>query len=109
MFKEVLIPLLLFVLFFVIESRKKLSENQFTFLVLFATAIVWFFQYNSGELYLYLAGLILGMIIEIGMRVLGYQQVWRKAHLFGVPYWLPLIWALGFVVITRLGIFLRGI
>ncbi|HAU07969.1 MAG: hypothetical protein UW46_C0001G0126 [Candidatus Yanofskybacteria bacterium GW2011_GWF1_44_227] len=106
---EILIPLAIFVLFFVAESINKLSEIQFTVFAIFSVVLIWLFKYNSGEFYLYFVGVILGVVIEIGMRTLGYQQIWPKAHLFGVPYWLPLIWGVGFVVIARIGIFLRTI
>lgn len=32
-----------------------------------------------------------------------------EASLFGVPYWLPTAWGLGFVLITRFGMHLRRI
>lgn len=106
---EILIPLALFILFFAIESIYKLGELQFSAFAIVSIILIWVLKYNPGELYLYLTGVVLGVIVEIGMRVLGYQQIWPRAHLFGVPYWLPLIWGVGFVVITRIGIFLRTI
>jgi hypothetical protein len=64
---------------------------------------------RTGETYLYFLGIVIGLGLELGFRYLGYQQVWTEASLFGIPYWLPIVWGIGFVLVTRLGIYIRGI
>ena len=85
-----------------------MTENGLTIFILAIALITLKVSYHKRELLLFFIGLVFGLIIEIGLRQFGYQQVWIDASLYGVPYWLPLIWGFGFVIITRLGIFIRG-
>ncbi len=86
-----------------------MSEELLTLFAFGISALLFFWNHRSGETYLYILGIIIGVAIEIGFRNLGYQQVWEDASLFGVPYWLPVAWGIGFVLITRLGVYIRGL
>lgn len=101
-----LIPILLLFVFFIIQSIGHVGEAALTILVILTAGITWLFHYHYNEWLLMTLGVIGGTLVEIGLRFLGFQQVWNNASLFGVPYWLPLIWGFEFVVITRLGIYL---
>lgn len=97
------------VLFFLFQSQGTLSELFLTLFALGISALLFLRQSRIGERYLYLVGLILGAFIEVGFRFLGYQQVWTNASFFGVPFWLPIAWGIGFVLITRIGIYIRNL
>ena len=103
--KAFLIPICILILFFVIQAQGLVGELGLTILTIFAIAITWILLYRKGEFLLLFLGVLCGALVEIGLRYFGFQQVWNNASLFGVPYWLPLVWGFGFVVITRLGIF----
>jgi hypothetical protein len=104
--KDFLIPICILILFFVIQAQGLVGELGLTVLTIIAIAITWILLYRKGEFLLLFLGVLIGSIVEIGLRYFGFQQVWNNASLFGVPYWLPIVWGFGFVVITRLGIFL---
>jgi len=106
--KELGIPFFAFIIFFIIQSLGSMSENNLTFFVVAITVLTLVVSYHKKELLLFILGCVFGLFIEIGLRYFGYQQIWTNASLFGVPYWLPLIWGFGFVIITRLGIFIRS-
>lgn len=97
------IPFLGFIIFFIIQSKKMMSEVMLTIFVVLVAIITFIIFYHPNEWLLFLVGLLFGITIEIGMRYFGYQQAWTDASFFGVPYWLPLMWGFGFVIITRLG------
>lgn len=58
---------------------------------------------ESGEVLLFLVGFATGLIIEVGLGLVTRTQHWENASFFGVPYWLPVIWGYGFVVMRRIG------
>jgi len=95
-------------LFLAFESTGTMSELSLTAFIVAVTCVMFFVREHPYEPFLFIIGLTTGCTIEIGMRVLGYQQVWTSASLFGVPYWLPIVWGVGFVLITRLGMVVRG-
>ncbi len=109
LFLQIGIPLIGFVLFFVVQALGRTSEGALSFTALVLSGLIFMLRYNQGEIALFLTGILFGLIIEIGLRRLGSQQTWHRASFFGVPYWLPIAWGIGFVIITRLGIFIRGI
>ena len=106
-FKELGIPFLGFIIFLIFQSIGGMSEIALVILVTLVVLITAIVTYHKKEIKLFIVGCIFGLVIEIGLRYFGYQQVWANSSLFGVPYWLPLIWGFGFVIITRLGIFIR--
>lgn len=95
-------------LFLAFESRGGFTELQLTAFIVAVTFTMFLVRQHRHEPWLFAIGIVAGVIIEIGLRVLGYQQVWDGASLFGVPLWLPIVWGVGFVLITRLGILVRG-
>jgi hypothetical protein len=107
--RELWIPLLLLVVFFVPESADIISELSLAAFAIFLGAVMFACCYNQREYIVALVGLTGGTCLEIGFRVFGAQQHWTHASLFGVPYWLPIAWALLFVFITRVGLYIRGI
>lgn len=58
---------------------------------------------EPGEGVLYTIGLAMGLLIEVGLGLIARSQHWEFASLYGVPYWLPLIWGYGFVAMRRIG------
>ncbi len=108
-FKETGVPFIGFLVFFIIQSIGFLREKWLTGFIILIIGITFLLQINHNEVWLFIVGFSFGVIIEIGLRYFGYQQAWKDASFFGVPYWLPIIWGFGFVIITRLGFFIRGI
>lgn len=66
-------------------------------------SILLLYKRESGEVYLYLIGVVMGLTIEVGLGLINRSQHWDNASLFGVPYWLPVIWGYGFVAMRRIG------
>ena len=108
-FKELGIPFAALLVFFFFQSMGKMSELAITVFIVLAMTGTWIVKYHNREWILSLVGLGFGILIEVGFRVFGYQQVWVNASFFGVPCWLPIVWGFGFVIITRLGIFILKI
>ena len=89
------------VMFFIFQVFIK-TELPITGLALvFSTLLLW--RREKGEGALYVFGMFMGLIIEVGLGQIARTQHWEYASLFGVPYWLPLIWGYGFVVMRRIG------
>ncbi len=107
--KEFGMPAFALMLFFLLQARGSMSELGLTFFIAGVSSLLFNWYVRIREVYLYGIGAAVGAFIEIGFRFLGYQQTWTDASLFGVPFWLPLAWGMGFVLITRLGIYVRGI
>lgn len=107
--KELGIPFLGFLIFFIFQSKGKTSEKMLTAFIITLAVITGIISYHHNEWLLFVIGLFFGIVIEVGLRYFGYQQVWNNASFFGVPYWLPVIWGFGFVIITRLGMFVLGV
>ncbi len=95
-------------LFLTFESRGGFTELELTAFIVAIACAMFYVRNHRNEPLLFAIGVVVGVIVEIGLRFLGYQQVWDGASLFGVPLWLPLAWGVGFVIITRLGMFVRG-
>lgn len=56
-----------------------------------------------GEIHLFAFGILMSLIIELGLGLIARSQNWSHASLFGIPFWLPLMWGYGFVVMRRIG------
>jgi hypothetical protein len=106
---EFWVPAVAMVLFFLFQARGHLSELTLTLFAIGIASLLYYWHDRVGERYLFFLGVVIGSWIEIGFRFLGYQQVWADASFFGVPYWLPLAWGIGFVIVTRLGVWIRGL
>jgi len=107
--KDTWIPLLLFVLFFIIEVFLKPSESTLTTLIVFITFVILVLEVHKHEPKVFLLGLIMGLFIEVVLGLVSRQQFWDDASLIGVPTWLPIIWGIGFVIITRVGMKIEGV
>ena len=103
------IPIIASFIFLVSQSSGRFSELALTAFIVVVSFLIFLMKDHKNEKYLFIVGILVGSFIEIGLRVLGYQQTWTEASLLGVPYWLPIAWGLGFVLITRFGIHLRRI
>lgn len=77
-------------------------EIPLTLLALLYVAVLLHFR-EPGEGWLFAIGLGAGLVIEVGLGMVSRSQHWENASLLGVPYWLPLIWGYGFVVMRRIG------
>jgi hypothetical protein len=107
--KEFGIPAIAAFIFLVIESWSNIPELALTAFVIVITFAMFAVRDHKNEPLLFIIGVIVGLIVEVGTRVFGYQQVWTHASLFGVPYWLPILWGVAFVLVTRFGFTVRGI
>lgn len=101
------VPALLFVGFFVVQVLVTPGEDALTVLIISATVLVFVMHRYRGEFLLWSLGLIAGLFVEVVLGLVARQQYWEGASLFGVPFWLPFVWALGVVAITRAGIAIR--
>jgi hypothetical protein len=95
--------------FLAFDSNSHMTELSLTAFIVAITFLMFLVRNHKHEPLLFLIGVCIGAFVEIGLRIFGYQQVWTSASLFGVPLWLPIAWGVGFVLITRLGILVRGI
>lgn len=99
--KEIIIELIpiLIVLLLLCLFR---NEIAITILTLLAIIFTFTIKYQKNEAYIFLFGLIIGIILElIGNFLLG--QSWPDASFFSIPIWLPLTWGYGFIIIRRIG------
>jgi len=61
-------------------------------------------KYQPGDFQTLLYGLVAGFIIEVtGNYIIGYQQ-FTNPNFLGIPIWLPVAWAYGFMVMKRIGV-----
>ncbi len=103
------IPIVASFLFLVFQSSGRFSELALTAFIVVVSFLIFLMKNHRNEKRLFIIGMLVGSFIEIGLRFLGYQQVWTDASFLGVPYWLPIAWGLGFVLVTRYGIRLRKV
>ena len=107
--KEFSIPACGLIFFFLLQAGGGLSELQLTFFIAGVSSLIFYWNFRLPEVKLFYIGTAAGFLIEVGFRFLGYQQSWTDASLLGIPYWLPIAWGMGFVLITRLGIYIHDI
>lgn len=103
------IPIIASLIFLISSSSQRFSELALTAFIVAVSFLIFVMKDHQNEHYLFIIGILVGSFVEIGLRFLGYQQIWAEGSLFGVPYWLPIAWGLGFVLITRFGMYLRKI
>lgn len=89
------------ILFFIFQVTVK-DEIFLTFLSILFSALL-LVKRVPGELTLFGVGLAMGLVIEVGLGLVSRSQHWENASMFGVPYWLPIIWGYGFVALRRIG------
>ena len=79
------------------------NELAIAIVLIFMTAITFWISYEKNEYRVFLLGLILGLVMEIGGDAIYKMQYWDNGSLFGIPIWLPFLWAYGFIIIRRIG------
>lgn len=89
--------------FFLIQGTYPSYEKTLTCLVVVIIVYTFYLHHVSREGLLLLIGVLLGLFVEVGLGFFFRTQHWQYASLYGVPYWLPLVWGYGFVVMRRLG------
>lgn len=94
-------------IFLVAQTFLQLNEFTLTVLALLAVAVSFMPGYHRGEVALFLIGLLYGTIVEVALGLFHRQQMWLDASFYGVPYWLPIVWGIGFIYIGRLAVFIR--
>lgn len=105
---NVVVPLALFLMFFIFKAVADMSELTLTIIALLFCALIFKVQTYKNEYKVFLLGLIIGSFIEIILGLISRKQFWDDASLLGIPFWLPVAWAIGFVVITRVGMTIEG-
>lgn len=106
--KDIVLPLFLFIFFFVIQVTIRPPEIFLAILALFLIVVIFLFKIHHNEPKVFLLGFIIGIFIEVILAMISRQQFWDDASFFGVPLWLPISWGIGFVVITRVGMKIEG-
>ncbi|MHB0977966.1 MAG: hypothetical protein ACYC1K_00960 [Minisyncoccota bacterium] len=105
---NVVVPLALFLVFFIFKAFAQMSEFWLTIIALLFCALIFKVQIHKNEYKVFLLGLLIGSFIEIVLGLISRKQFWDDASLFGIPFWLPIAWAIGFVIITRVGMTIEG-
>lgn len=98
---ELLLIVLPLILFFVAQVTIKKEIPVTCVAIILSTFVIW--QTGEVGLVLFFVGLMVGLIIEVLLGLVLRTQHWKNASLFGVPYWLPIAWGYGFVVIHQIG------
>jgi hypothetical protein len=94
-----IIPALLFPWVFLFTQNEFIVAGWVVILTVFLFSL----RYERKEWILFLIGLIAGIIAEVGGDMIAKMQYWNNGSLLGIPLWLPLLWAFGFIVIRRIG------
>lgn len=67
-------------------------------------AVIWAGKDQKTETLILIYGIIAGVVVEvIGTKVSRYQN-FTNPDAFGIPYWLPVSWGYGFVLMKRIGL-----
>lgn len=78
------------------------------FVFLVAIIIIVRTNYKKGDYLALGIGLVIGLLVEIvGTYFVGYQS-FAKPDFLGIPLWLPLAWAYGFMFMKRVGVIING-
>ncbi len=100
---SLLVDIIFFILptiFIGLLKNEFLSSVVLLFLLIFYS---FFIDYVSNEWILFVVGIVLSIISEIGGDLLFKLQSWSSGSFFGIPFWLPLLWAYAFIFIRRIG------
>lgn len=79
------------------------NELAYTVVLLILLLVSFKIQYHKREWLLFGVGVLAGLVLEVGAGQIYRLQYWEQDSLFGVPYWLPILWGIGFVYIRRIG------
>ena len=67
-------------------------------------AVVMTGKDRAIEYKIFAYGIVAGVVVEtIGTSVSGYQS-FSKPDFWGIPYWLPVSWGYGFILMKRIGL-----
>jgi len=102
LWRNPLIPAILLILF-IISLGIFRNELISTAILLACIIITFSVGRHKREWLLFIVGTALGILFEIGGDLVYKLQYWEEASLFGIPYWLPLLWGFGFIIIYRIG------
>ena len=71
---------------------------------LVAILIILKVKYYQGDLFALIYGFVIGLLVEtIGTSVSHYQS-FANPDFLGIPMWLPIVWAYGFMLMKRIGV-----
>lgn len=74
-----------------------------TIALVILTFLCFFLEYHKGEWTLFIMGILLGIISELGGNLVFKLQYWNVESILGIPLWLPVLWGYAFVFIRRIG------
>ena len=75
-----------------------------SFYVIIVITLIFYGKDKKIEFKIFEYGLIAGFVIEIvGTQVSGYQS-FTKPDFMGIPLWLPVSWAYGFILMKRVAL-----
>lgn len=97
-----IISALIWVGFFGLQALRW-GERSLTIAAIVLSALTMAIGYHENEWRLFAVGLSLGIFVEVVLGLVIRQQHWTNASLFGVPYWLPIVWGIAFVAMRRIG------
>ena len=102
LFFDVFILLLFLVLGFLLIWFVK-NELVASLGVMVLLVLNFLVKYYKGEWLLFIVGVIIGFLIEVGLSTIYKMQYWEQGSFLKIPLWLPLTWGYGFVFIRRIG------
>ena len=94
--------ILLMTIFFLSFTFNR-DEYVATIILATITIVTFLSKYYKGEWILYVTGVVLGIVIELGGNQIYKLQYWIDGSFYGMPLWLPLLWGFTFILINRLG------
>ncbi len=102
LWKNLIVPVILLAIFFI---TLPIISNELISTILLAVMVIIMFtvKYRKHEWIMLLIGLALGIITELGGDVIYKLQYWKTGIFFGIPLWLPILWAFTIIIIARLG------
>lgn len=90
------------VLFFVLKKVTGANEVVSTILMVLIFAVyIYLTGFKRREAELLVMGVVAGFLVEVGLGSVYREQFWLNASLWGIPFWLPLAWGMGFVIIEQ--------
>ncbi|MEN9405419.1 MAG: hypothetical protein RLY47_378 [Candidatus Parcubacteria bacterium] len=98
---DILLIIAPLVLFFVVQVIFNKELPLFILAAVMSLFVIW--QGGTGAALLFGIGVAISLIVEVGLGFVLRTQHWENASFFGIPYWLPLAWGYGFVVIHQIG------
>tara|TARA_Y100000310_G_C20317883_1_gene639333 strand:- start:67 stop:420 length:354 start_codon:yes stop_codon:yes gene_type:complete len=79
------------------------GELIITIVYLLIIGFLFAVRYNKQEFYVFLVGLVAGIIIEGWGKVINLFSWQSFNSLFSLPLWLPIAWGYAFVIMRRVG------